>query len=81
MFPGDLLYIGPETLYKELNLGFSITESVDVGSEGWNSISRLFMKCACGREKNDEILYNTDKRYDIVSRSIRIHVFICVLIS
>ena len=70
VFPGDLLYVGPETLYQELNFGFSITESVDVGSNGWNSIARLFIKCTCGRGKNTGILCNTNVRYDVASRAV-----------
>ena len=46
-FPGDLLYIGVDSLYQEVNLGLSIVESVDVGGLAWNWLSTSFTLCPC----------------------------------
>ena len=47
VFHGDMLYIGTNVLYEELSIGFSITESVDIGGNDWVKISKAFNKCVC----------------------------------
>ena len=48
LFVGDLLYIGPDMLYQELNFGFTVVESVDVGGNFWDSFATATAKCSCG---------------------------------
>ena len=47
LLPGDLVYIGVDSLYQEVNLGLSIVESVDVGGLAWNWLSTSFTLCPC----------------------------------
>ena len=66
LLPGELLYIGPGVLYQEINIGFSIVESVDVGGSLWNLISHDFEKCSCGFGENTHIQPNTRVNYHLV---------------
>ena len=48
LFLGDLLYTGPDMLYQELNFGFTIVESVDVGGNFWDSFATATANVAVG---------------------------------
>ena len=66
LLPGELLYIGPGVLYQEINIDFSIVESVDVGGSLWNLISHDFEKLSCGFGENTHIQPNTRVNYHLV---------------
>ena len=52
LFPGDLLYVGPEIFYQQIDIGFIIVESVNVGSPNWNDKAQSFTECECGSARN-----------------------------
>ena len=52
LFPRDLLYFGPEIIYQQVDIGFTIVESVNVGSQNWKDKVQSFTECECGSAKN-----------------------------
>lgn len=64
-YPGDVVYVGPGILHQVVNVGVTLAEAVNVGGPLWNSMSCIFMTCAC---QGKEIQY-IQNNYKVCSMS------------